>query len=114
MTVTLTILSNLSLTAAQIQLPKELAVCPICKAEVVLHSIDQLEQLRRGMWIASEVAIGCVTEPDIESEEWEDWMAAHYSMPYVDWLPLEVAILRWVRRRYRFQELVLQQSPGPV
>src|SRR5258706_10176948 len=52
-------------TDAFIKLPPELAVCPICGAEVVIEDIDEYEQNDDGTWQASEsgLHINCITEP---------------------------------------------------
>lgn len=51
----------------------------------------------------TEISINCVTEPDIDSEEWEDWFSGHWSTPYIDWLPLTQAVLVWLKKNYRFE-----------
>lgn len=71
--------------------------CPICGAKVRLTDVDE--------WGADDgeiigVSFDCETEPDIDSDEWPDWHAGHYAMPYVDWLPYEVAAKAWLNARY--------------
>lgn len=71
--------------------------CPICGAKVYLHAVVE--------WGADDgeiigVEYECETEPDIDSDEWWDWHGHHYHMPYVDWLPWEVAMLSWLNGRY--------------
>ena len=71
--------------------------CPICGAKVVLTHVVE--------WGADDgeiigVEYECETEPDIDSDEWPDWHAGHYSMPYVDWLPWETKMIEWLNGRY--------------
>ena len=61
-------------------------------------------ELVDGQWLATEINLDCENEPDIESAEWDEWHKWHYSMPYVDWLPLELRILAAVRRKYYWPE----------
>ena len=73
--------------------------CPICGAKVILTVVIE--------WDADDgeiiqVEYECETEPDIDSDEWSDWHRGHYAMPYVDWLPWEVAMLRWLNWHYYY------------
>jgi len=89
-------------TDATIELPPK-AKCPICGEKVVFEGTHCWERDDAdGTWYATEVSINCVTEPDIDSEDWEDWHNGHWNMPYVDWLPLTQAVLVWLKRNYRF------------
>lgn len=91
-------------TDAVITVPPEVAKCPICGAEVVLE-IDSWQQEDDGTWSAEEsgVHVDCVREPDdIESDEWEDFDRSHWSMPYVNWLPIQGKVYRWLLQNYRF------------
>lgn len=76
--------------------------CPICGGGLLLSGVDACEQDDNGDWIASEVTIDCETEPDIDSDEWEEWHNWHYRMPYVDWLQLELRVLKAVQRKFYF------------
>ena len=77
--------------------------CPICDAALDME-IDEWEQNDDGTWQASECGVhcNCTTEPDIDSDEWKDWHRGHWSMPYVDWLPVDAKVYRWLSRHYRF------------
>lgn len=91
-------------TDATIELPPHLAKCPICGAKIYIDDMtawtkDDLD----GTWYAVEVSIQCETEPDIDGEDWWDWMNGHWSMPYVDWLPLTEQVLAWLKANYRFE-----------
>lgn len=90
---------------AIIKIPPEIAVCPICGAEVIIEEIDEWEQEDDGTWSAGEtgVRLNCVTQPAFEDEDAsDDFMASHWSMPYVDWLPISVRVIEWLRQNYRF------------
>jgi len=47
------------------------------------------------------ISLECVTEPDIDSDDWPAWHRHHWSMPYVDWLPVENRVLRWFQKHFR-------------
>lgn len=76
--------------------------CPICGGALFITGVNACEQDDNGDWIASEIDIDCENEPDIDSDEWEDWHRWHYSQPYTDWLPIDRQILRAVQNRYYF------------
>lgn len=86
-----------------IDIPNNIAVCPICKSKISVH-IDEIELHEDDKWYASEcgLSIDCEQEPDIDSEEWEDWHNGHYSMPYVDWLPVIKTVYDWLAKNYTF------------
>ena len=92
----------------EIKIPASVAVCPICGAEVFIEDIDEYDTDDQGLWRATDagVKIDCVTVPDIGSDEWEDWFASHWLMPYVDWLPVSVKVSRWMGEHYRFNLVV--------
>lgn len=76
--------------------------CPICGGALFITGVNACEQEDNGDWIASEIDIDCENEPDIDSDEWEDWHRWHYGQPYTDWLPIDRQILRAVQKRYYF------------
>ena len=84
-------------------IPSDLAVCPICGGKLIIVDVDAwyLEE-QTGLWIAETVYVECEHEPDIESDDWEDFDNGHYSMPYVDWLPIIVKIEQWFQKHYRY------------
>ena len=83
-------------------IPAKVAVCPICGAPVVIEDIDEWET-ETGRVTSCGFHINCSTEPDIDSDEWDDWFKSHWSMPYVDWLPVEMRVYRWFDRCYRLR-----------
>ena len=87
-----------------ISIPPEIAVCGICGAEVVLE-IDEIEEDSAGLWAASQsgVNVNCATEPSMDDEKaWYSFHWSHWSMPYVDWLPVQIRVYRWLLQHYRF------------
>ena len=85
-----------------LQIPEDVAVCPICGARIAVEEIDSWDT-ETGEIADNEVVYGCVTEPDIESKEWRPWFRWHYRMPYVDWLPLEDVVVRWFNANYAYR-----------
>jgi len=80
--------------------------CPICGDELTLE-IEAWTDDDNGGWKASEDGIHtyCVSEPDdLGSDNWDDWLSSHYQMPYVDWMPLEQRVYKWLEENYRFSE----------
>ena len=94
------------------KVPPQVATCPICGAEVVIDEIyewyvdESMTHNGRPLLEAGETGIGvnCITEPDIDSDEWEGWFNHHWSMPYVDWLPVEHRVREWLNANYRFED----------
>lgn len=86
-----------------IKIPAHVAVCPKCDAPIAAD-IDEWKQQDDGTWTASMggIHINCTTEPDIDRKEWREWLDWHWSTPYIDWLPLEERMRRWVNDHYRF------------
>jgi hypothetical protein len=75
--------------------------CPICGAAVYLNGVTE--------WHTDDgeiigVEYDCETEPDIDSREWKPWFRWHYRMPYVDWLPWEIRMVRWLNRKYHHRD----------
>lgn len=81
-----------------ISVPSNVAMCPICGAPIVVADITEWES-ETGKPVG--ISVECTTEPDIDSDEWEDWHKGHYSMPYVDWLPVENRVLTWFQAQYK-------------
>lgn len=59
------------------------------------------EQRDDGTWFGKP-KLSCETEPDIGDDNYDEWMDEHYSMPYVDWLPIEDKVERWLKNKYDF------------
>jgi hypothetical protein len=89
-----------------IDIPTDLAVCPICGRHLIIEDIDEweIEPPNEGRVTEGGFHITCHTQPDIDDTDddyFHEWFNWHYSMPYVDWLPVEVRVYRWFDRRYR-------------
>jgi len=82
------------------EIPLELFQCPICGAQIYIQEIDEWET-ETGKITDCGLDISCTTEPEFDDDQWHDWFSGHFSMPYVDWLPLEVKVLAWLNRHYR-------------
>lgn len=88
-----------------IEVPLSVATCPICGAQVVIE-FDEWEEAEEETFTASEAGIhpNCATEPDIESNDWQEWFNCHWRTPYIDWLPVEAKLFLWVRTNFRFYD----------
>ena len=83
-----------------IPIPVNVARCPICKAPL---NVGEIAEWECDGGKITDFSIDCTTEPDIDGDEWPEWHAEHYHMPYVDWLPLEVPVGRWLNANHRIQ-----------
>lgn len=83
-----------------VEIPSGVAVCPICKSR--LYASFDNWVFEDGEWLAQSTCLDCETEPEIDSPEWWDWFRGHYSMPYVDWLPVDVEVTKWINENYCF------------
>lgn len=77
--------------------------CPICNGKISV-TVTGWERDKWG-WIPVDIEIECTTAPDIDNEEWEEWHTWHYQQPYSDWLPLQIRIEEWMRKKVRFSTL---------
>lgn len=80
--------------------PRNVAVCPMCGGNLEIQITGWYDDGRAS---SDGFELDCVTEPDIGSPEWEEWFSGHYSMPYVDWLPLSVKMLKWFNGNFRVE-----------
>lgn len=75
--------------------------CPICDAAIQVEEVSEWEEDESGDWKAQAVKIDCVTFPGFDDHDaFENYMSDHYSMPYVDWMPLEKRVTKWANERY--------------
>lgn len=95
-----------------IEIPNIVARCPICNDTIVIEDIDEWQDLEMGIGRVTEsgLHVTCVTEPDIDSDTWDDWFNAHWRDPYTDWLPIRKKVYRWFDVNYR---LKLDRPPPP-
>ena len=91
----------------EIVVPKKVAVCPYCQTQITI-SPDGWVQNDDGSWWCDSFTSWCETEPDIDSDEWDDWWETHNEMPYVYQLPVDEKIKSWMYKRFRFD---LDSSP---
>lgn len=75
--------------------------CPICGSKVYLTGITE--------WGADDGEISgvdydCESEPDIDSDDWPSWQGGHWKYPYIDWLPWEIQMMKWLNKNYRYDE----------
>lgn len=86
--------------ASEIKLPDSFR-CPICNAALYIEEVNAWTEGDGGSLKAEAVKVDCVTFPGFDDHDaFEAYMSGHYSMPYVDWLPLETKITAWVNERY--------------
>lgn len=80
--------------------------CPVCKdGVVVLTEITGGTEAKFGLWMADEIHVDCSTFPGFDdSELFDAHMASHWSMPYVDWLPLTEKIKAWLSAHFWFED----------
>lgn len=81
-----------------IGVPRDVKICPICDAAIVIDEVREWEY-ESGKPIS--ISVDCTTQPDIDSKEWPSWFCEHWSMPYVDWLPVEMRVLEWFEKHYK-------------
>lgn len=76
-------------------------LCPYCGGDLTYRCDGWVED-DNGQWMVDSMTSECSTEPDIESDEWEDWFSNHSDMPYVYQLPVDMRVQDWINERYRF------------
>jgi len=81
--------------------------CPYCKGDLT-YQAEGWEQQEDGTWTGNCFHSECSNEPDIESDEWEDWFATHSDMPYVYQLPVDQSAERFINSHFRF---ILEPTP---
>ena len=81
-----------------LKVPAVIAECPICSDVLFIDGVDEWYDEGGQMRLDPEmgVSLDCATEPDIDDPEWHDWHNGHWSMPYVDWLPVQQRVTRWL------------------
>lgn len=84
-----------------ISIRSDIAVCPYCKAPVYVTAIESLVEDEHG-WKAEGIELQCGSEPEIDNPEWDDWLEQHSYMPYVYQLPVELKVIGWLNRHYRY------------
>jgi hypothetical protein len=89
-----------------IEVPLEVVRCPKCDAKLIISEIDAWSRGDDGRIIPEHFGLDCETEPDLDEDEdaWAEFFGWHYSMPYVDWLPLDPVIKAWLVENFDFVE----------
>jgi hypothetical protein len=80
----------------QTPVPSEVAVCPYCDAPLEVSAYSWTEE--GGRWLPDGFMSFCMSEPDVDLDEWDDWWDVHRVMPYVYQLPVDEKIREWMRR----------------
>lgn len=93
------------------EFPHNVAVCPKCGAGVVVGDFDEWET-ETGRVTETGFHIDCISEPDEDDPDYDDWFNWHWSMPYVDWLPLEVDLYQWFDARFRLRLPTMRAVDG--
>jgi hypothetical protein len=77
-------------------------ICPYCGGDLTYRP-NGWEQDDEGLWMADSFDMDCSNEPSMDDEdEWEEWMRIHSDMPYVNQLPVDKAVKKWINKRFRF------------
>lgn len=84
-----------------ISIRHDIAVCPYCNAPLYVTSIPGMSEDDHG-WKADEIELTCGSEPHLESDEWGEWLKQHSFEPYVNQLPVEMKVIEWLNRHFRF------------
>lgn len=83
------------------EIPIELFQCPICGVQIVFTEINEYET-ETGKVTSSGFHVSCITEPDFDDPDDDDeWLDSHFSMPYIDWLPIEIKVYKWLSAGFR-------------
>jgi hypothetical protein len=83
------------------EIPLHIAKCPYCESKLYAQAHAWVEE--DDGWVAEQLEVGCESEPDIESDEWDLWMHNHSYMPYVYQLPVNTAIENYINKNFRFK-----------
>ena len=82
-----------------LDIPPAVAKCPKCSAPLALDTVDEWTEEGEAL----SVSFLCVAERECDDEDWESFNRWHYSTPYIDWLPLDEAVLEWFSANYRYE-----------
>lgn len=80
---------------AAIVIPTSVADCPDCGAEIYADVYEAVSEDGIHNWRVDEDGSGLHIQCTKED-------ASHYNMPYVDWLPLDEPVIRWLNKYYDF------------
>ncbi len=78
--------------------------CPICGEPIFVMEVSEWFKDENGEWKAEDVLIDCETFPGYEDRRrFNDFQSSHWSMPYVDWLPIRGDVTDWVNEHYSWK-----------
>lgn len=64
------------------QVPADIAVCPYCEARLTAQAQGWTEtEPGSGVWAVDLLDMDCDSEPDIDSQAWDDWFEHHGYAP---------------------------------
>ncbi len=82
--------------------PANIAVCPICGDRIMIDEIEDWSEKGIGEQLVIDehttVSVDCVSAPDIDDDEFDDFMARHWQSPYADWMPVQAVVTKWLRK----------------
>ena len=78
-------------------------LCPYCGANMTYVATGWSKHPAKQFWKADSVEGECHSEPDIDSEEWDEWLRQHSDMPYVHQLPVDRQVRRFINSKFRFR-----------
>ena len=82
------------------EIPTEVAVCPVCGGKLYGQCDCWIEE--EDGWKIESINLDCEHEPEIDSDEWNEWFKGHYAHPYIDWLPVNIMVVKWVNENFSF------------
>ena len=85
------------------EIPTDVACCPYCGSKLYAQC-HVWQQANNGLWVADGIDIECETEPDLDSEAWENWFSTHSKTPYVYQLLVTKKIKEWINKNFRFED----------
>ena len=85
-------------TLLPLKVPAVIAVCPICGDCIYIDGVDEWYEEGNQMRIDPDmgVSLDCGSAPDIDDEDFDDFMRGHWSTPYIDWLPVQQKVTLWL------------------
>lgn len=84
------------------EIPSVVAKCPYCDSKLFAQCLSWIESDDGDGWIVEQMQVDCESEPDPDTNEWDEWTAIHSDMPYVYQLAVENKIEKWINQNFRF------------
>lgn len=88
--------------------------CPMCENGTLLVQFEGWEEVEAGSGLMKGIGLTraeCSNEPDIESDEWDEFENWHGDMPYVNWLPRLWRLEELLNEKYIFDESLEKGEP---